>query len=168
MKEKKVILKLRGVTKEFEEGQVLKSTDLDIYEGEFVTLLGPSGCGKTTTLRIIAGFEEATTGQVLIEEQDVTSLPPYKRNVNTVFQNYALFPHMNIFKNVSYSLVEKKISKKEIKERVTKLLEMVQLGKMEGNGRRINCPVGKNNALQLQEHWQMNRRFFYWMSHWQH
>ena len=113
MKEKKVILKLRGVTKEFEEGQVLKSTDLDIYEGEFVTLLGPSGCGKTTTLRIIAGFEEATTGQVLIEEQDVTSLPPYKRNVNTVFQNYALFPHMNIFKNVSYSLVEKKISKKE-------------------------------------------------------
>ena len=132
MKEKKVILKLRGVTKEFEEGQVLKSTDLDIYEGEFVTLLGPSGCGKTTTLRISAGVEDATTGQVLIEEQDVTSLPPYKRNVNTVFQNYALFPHMNIFKNVSYSLVEKKISKKEIKERVTKLLEMVQLGKMEG------------------------------------
>ena len=85
MKEKKVILKLRGVTKEFEEGQVLKSTDLDIYEGEFVTLLGPSGCGKTTTLRIIAGFEEATTGQVLIEEQDVTSLPPYKRNVKYCF-----------------------------------------------------------------------------------
>ena len=105
---------------------------------------------------------------MLIEEQDVTSLPPYKRNVNTVFQNYALFPHMNIFKNVSYSLVEKKISKKEIKERVTKLLEMVQLGKMEGRMPNQLSGGQKQRVAIARRRWQMNRRFFYWMSHWQH
>ena len=121
------IVKLTGVTKDFGKSEVLKSIDLDVYEGEFLTLLGPSGCGKTTTLRIIAGFEEPSRGSVYLEQADVTSLPPYKRGVNTVFQSYALFPHMNVFDNVAFGLVEKKVPKPEIKERVEKMLELVQL-----------------------------------------
>ena len=98
-----------------------------MYEGEFLTLLGPSGCGKTTTLRIIAGFETPSRGCVYLEQADVTALAPYKRNVNTVFQSYALFPHMNVFDNVAFGLVEKKVPKPEIKERVEKMLDLVQL-----------------------------------------
>ncbi|MBQ3793724.1 MAG: ABC transporter ATP-binding protein [Lachnospiraceae bacterium] len=124
------IVRLRGVTKEFFDatgGVVLKELDLDIYEGEFLTLLGPSGCGKTTTLRMIGGFDTPTQGTVYIGDQDVTDLPPYKRDVNTVFQSYALFPHMNVFDNVAFGLVEKKIPKAEIKARVEKMLDLVQL-----------------------------------------
>lgn len=130
MEEKKIVVKLDNITKSFEDGEILKPINLDVYEGEFLTFLGPSGCGKTTTLRIIAGFETPTSGNVLLDGQDVTELPPYKRNVNTVFQNYALFPHMNIFDNVAFGLVEKKTDKKVIAEKVNQMLEMVQLGKM--------------------------------------
>ena len=130
MEEKKIVVKLDNITKSFEDGEILKPINLDVYEGEFLTFLGPSGCGKTTTLRIIAGFETPTSGKVLLDGQDVTELPPYKRNVNTVFQNYALFPHMTIFDNVAYGLVEKKTDKKVIAEKVNQMLEMVQLGKM--------------------------------------
>ena len=130
MEEKKIVVKLDNITKSFEDGEILKPINLDVYEGEFLTFLGPSGCGKTTTLRIIAGFETPTSGKVLLDGQDVTEFPPYKRNVNTVFQNYALFPHMNIFDNVAFGLVEKKTDKKVIAEKVNQMLEMVQLGKM--------------------------------------
>lgn len=138
------IVKLSGVTKDFEKSEVLKKIDLDVYEGEFLTLLGPSGCGKTTTLRIIAGFETPSTGCVYLEQNDVTAIPPYKRNVNTVFQSYALFPHMNVFDNVAFGLVEKKVPKAEIKERVEKMLDLVQLknfgrrkpGQMSGGQRQ--------------------------------
>ena len=130
MEEKKIVVKLDNITKSFEDGEILKPINLDVYEGEFLTFLGPSGCGKTTTLRIIAGFETPTSGKVLLDGQDVTELPPYKRNVNTVFQNYALFPHMNIFDNVAFGLVEKKTDKKVIAEKVNQMLEIVQLGKM--------------------------------------
>ena len=130
MEEKKIVVKLDNITKSFEDGEILKPINLDVYEGEFLTFLGPSGCGKTTTLRIIAGFETPTSGKDLLDGQDVTELPPYKRNVNTVFQNYALFPHMNIFDNVAFGLVEKKTDKKVIAEKVNQMLEMVQLGKM--------------------------------------
>lgn len=125
--DKEPIVRLSGVTKDFGKSEVLKHIDLDVYEGEFLTLLGPSGCGKTTTLRIIAGFEEPSNGCVYLEQADVTALPPYKRNVNTVFQTYALFPHMNVFDNVAFGLVEKKVPKPEIKERVEKMLDLVQL-----------------------------------------
>lgn len=125
--DKEPIVRLSGVTKDFGKSEVLKNIDLDVYEGEFLTLLGPSGCGKTTTLRIIAGFEEPSQGCVYLEQADVTALPPFKRNVNTVFQSYALFPHMNVFDNVAFGLVEKKVPKPEIKERVEKMLELVQL-----------------------------------------
>ena len=121
------IVRLSGVTKDFGKSEVLTHIDLDVYEGEFLTLLGPSGCGKTTTLRIIAGFETPSRGCVYLEQADVTALAPYKRNVNTVFQSYALFPHMNVFDNVAFGLVEKKVPKPEIKERVEKMLDLVQL-----------------------------------------
>lgn len=125
--DKTPIVTLSGVTKDFGKSEVLKSIDLDVYQGEFLTLLGPSGCGKTTTLRIIAGFEAPSQGSVYLEQTEVTGLPPYKRNVNTVFQSYALFPHMNVFDNVAFGLVEKKVPKAEIKERVEKMLDLVQL-----------------------------------------
>ena len=126
----KVIAQLENITKDYDGVQILKPTNLSIYEGEFLTFLGPSGCGKTTTLRIIAGLETPTEGTVKLEGRDVTNLPPYKRNVNTVFQNYALFPNMNVFDNVAFGLVEKRLGKAEIREKVDTMLQLVQLGKM--------------------------------------
>ena len=126
----KVIAQLENITKDYDGVQILKPTNLSIYEGEFLTFLGPSGCGKTTTLRIIAGLETPTEGTVILEGRDVTNLPPYKRNVNTVFQNYALFPNMNVFDNVAFGLVEKRLGKAEIHEKVDAMLQMIQLGKM--------------------------------------
>lgn len=105
------------------------NVSLDIYEGEFLTLLGPSGCGKTTTLRMIAGFEDFDSGNILIDNVDVSDIPPYKRNVNTVFQNYALFPHMNIYDNIAFGLKLKKVDKYEIEKRVDEILELVQMTK---------------------------------------
>lgn len=127
MENRKPIIQLKNVTKYYGDNQVLKPINLDIYEKEFLTLLGSSGCGKTTTLRIIAGFETPSEGEVYIEGNNVTDKAPYDRNVNTVFQSYALFPHMNVFDNVAFGLVEKKVDKKEIKKRVTEILELVQL-----------------------------------------
>ena len=102
------LIELKNLTKNYGEQQVLRGIDLDIHENEFLTLLGPSGCGKTTTLRIIAGFEEPSGGQVLFNGQEISKLPPYKREVNTVFQKYALFPHMNVFDNIAFGLNLKK------------------------------------------------------------
>lgn len=121
------IITLEGVEKAFGKNLVVKNMNLEIGEGEFLTLLGPSGCGKTTTLRMIAGFEDATTGIIKVEGEQVETKEAYQRNVNTVFQNYALFPHMTVFQNVAYGLTIKKVPKNEIKERVTEMLRMVQL-----------------------------------------
>jgi spermidine/putrescine transport system ATP-binding protein len=112
---------------------VLNGIDIDIAKGEFITLLGSSGCGKTTTLRIIAGLESPDKGQVILNGQDITQLAPEQRNVNTVFQNYALFPYMNVEKNIAYGLKIHKVPKAEIAERVAEVLKMVQL---EGFERR--------------------------------
>ncbi len=125
------ILRLDSLCKDFGEGLVLNDLSLDILPGEFLTLLGPSGCGKTTTLRIIAGLERPTSGRVFLEGADVTGLPPEKRHVNTVFQNYALFPHMNVFQNVAYGLRVLKISKQEQRERVMAALALVRLSGYE-------------------------------------
>ena len=127
MEERKAIVQLKNITKSFGDNQVLKPISLDIYEGEFLTLLGSSGCGKTTTLRIIAGFETPTEGNVYIEDKDVTELAPYNRDVNTVFQSYALFPHMTVFDNIAFGLKLKKLPKAEIVKKVKKVLEMVDL-----------------------------------------
>lgn len=121
------ILELQQITKQFETANVLHGIDLLVDAGEFITLLGASGCGKTTTLRIIAGLELPTTGRVLLEGRDVTAAAPNKRNVNTVFQNYALFPHMTVAANVAYSLKLKKMPKAEMEAAVAEVLEMVQL-----------------------------------------
>lgn len=131
MAENDVIVKLVDVEKEFDGMKVVRKLNLDIKEGEFLTLLGPSGCGKTTTLRMIAGFETVTSGQIELEGVDVAGLKPNERNVNTVFQNYALFPHMKVEDNIAFGLVEKKVSKAEIKERVSKMLKLVRLEGLE-------------------------------------
>lgn len=123
----KTIVTLNNVNKDYGNNKVVKNLNLCINEGEFLTLLGPSGCGKTTTLRMIAGFEDVTEGAIAIEGKDVAGIPPYKRNVNTAFQNYALFPHMDVFDNIAFGLREKKIKKAEIKKRVMEMLELVQL-----------------------------------------
>ncbi|MDD6614721.1 MAG: ABC transporter ATP-binding protein [Lachnospiraceae bacterium] len=125
--EKPVVLELKHITKSFGDTEVLNGIDLTIHEGEFVTLLGSSGCGKTTTLRIIAGLEYPDSGEVLLEGQPMKDQPPEKRSVNTVFQNYALFPHMNVYNNIAYGLKLRKTGKDEIKKRVTEMLSLVQL-----------------------------------------
>ena len=128
------ILRLQGITKNFGEEDVLHGIDLDVMAGEFLTLLGPSGCGKTTTLRIIAGLERPTSGTVLLDGVDITKFPPEKRSVNTVFQSYALFPHMNVAQNVGYGLKLLHPTKDELKQRVAESLRMVQL---EGYEKRM-------------------------------
>lgn len=121
------LIELDNLTKEYDGQVVLKGIHLDINEKEFVTLLGPSGCGKTTTLRILGGFEEANGGTVLFNGQDISSLPPYKRELNTVFQKYALFPHMNVFENVAFGLNLKKMDKETIAFKVNRMLCLVGL-----------------------------------------
>ena len=120
-------IELSKLTKQFAEVTAVDGIDLHIPGGEFFSLLGPSGCGKTTTLRMIAGFEQPTSGEILLDGTDVAYTPPHQRNVNTVFQNYALFPHLNVYDNIAYGLKRAKRPKAEIHERVGKALELVQL-----------------------------------------
>ena len=127
----KKIIELKNVTKAFDGEVVLDNISLDIYDNEFLTLLGPSGCGKTTTLRIIGGFESADEGDVIFMGERINDVPPYKRNVNTVFQRYALFPHLNVFENVAFPLREKRVPKAEIESRVNEMLHLVALSGFE-------------------------------------
>ena len=128
---KEAIVSLMNVEKYYGTNRVVKNLNMEIEEGEFLTMLGPSGCGKTTTLRMIAGFEDSTSGVITVEGERVENKEAFERNVNTVFQNYALFPHMTIYDNVAYGLTVKKVPKDEIKERVTEMLELVQLSGFE-------------------------------------
>jgi len=127
----KKIIELKNVTKAFDGQVVLDDISLDIYDNEFLTLLGPSGCGKTTTLRIIGGFESADKGDVVFMGETINDVPPHKRNVNTVFQRYALFPHLNVFENVAFPLREKRVPKAEIETRVNEMLKLVALAGFE-------------------------------------
>jgi spermidine/putrescine transport system ATP-binding protein len=130
-------IELVGVEKEFATGshdvKAVEHVDLRIAEGEFFSMLGPSGCGKTTTLRMIAGFEEPTSGQILLHGRDMVGVPPFRRDVNMVFQQYALFPHMDVFENVAFGLRRKKVDKDEIRRRVAEALALVEL---EGREKR--------------------------------
>ncbi|HET8820803.1 MAG TPA: ABC transporter ATP-binding protein [Thermoleophilaceae bacterium] len=124
-------VELRGLTKRFDDVVAVDSVDLHVDAGEFLSLLGPSGCGKTTTLRLIAGFERPDEGSVLIGNEDVAKLPPYRRDVNTVFQSYALFPHLRVIDNVAYGLKQRGFDKRERHERARTMLELVRLPEVE-------------------------------------
>ena len=157
------IIELKGVSKSFDGEPVLSNINLDIYDNEFITLLGPSGCGKTTLLRIIGGFEEPDTGEVLFMGQSMAGLPPHKRNVNTVFQRYALFPHLNVFENVAFPLRVRRVPGAEIEARVSEMLKMVALTGFErrnvtrlsgGQQQRVaiaRALIGKPRVLLLDE-----------------
>ncbi|MBR3791741.1 MAG: ABC transporter ATP-binding protein [Clostridia bacterium] len=121
------IVSLDNICLSFEGEQILNNINLDIFDKEFVTLLGPSGCGKTTTLRIIGGFLEPDLGDVIFDGKKMNNIPPHKRNINTVFQRYALFPHLNVYDNIAFGLRVKKLNEKEIKERVFEMLKLVNL-----------------------------------------
>lgn len=123
----KKIVELKNVVKKFGKKTIVKNVNLDVYEGEFLTLLGPSGCGKTTILRLISGLETVTEGSVYIDGVDVTNLPASKRQVNTIFQNFALFPHMTVYENISFGLRMKKVKEEEIEKEVKKIIKLVKL-----------------------------------------
>ena len=125
--EMKKLIQFKNIVKEFDGQLVLKGINLDIYENEFVTLLGPSGCGKTTLLRILGGFLTPDEGKVMFDGVDIAELPPYKREINTVFQKYALFPHMNVYDNVAFGLKIKKEPKDVIEQKVNRMLKLVGL-----------------------------------------
>ena len=121
------IIKIENLSKAFGDKVVLDNINLDIKRGEFVTLLGPSGCGKTTLLRMLAGFMQPDSGSIAMEDQDILSMPPHQRPLNTVFQRYALFPHLNVYENIAFGLKLKKVESKEIDKRVRKALKMVSM-----------------------------------------
>ncbi|MEF2485004.1 spermidine/putrescine ABC transporter ATP-binding protein PotA [Vibrio mimicus] len=126
----KPVIRLSGISKSFDGKEIIGNLNLDVNHGEFLTILGPSGCGKTTVLRMIAGFETADQGQILLDDQDVTQVPAEQRHVNTVFQSYALFPHMTVFENVAFGLRMQKVPNSEIEPRVMEALRMVRLAEM--------------------------------------
>lgn len=131
MKKEKIVVELENIGISFDGETILENLNLKIKDGEFVTLLGPSGCGKTTTLRIIAGFTQPDTGEVIIDSKHMNGVPPYKRQVNTIFQRYALFPHLNVFENVAFGLRVNKVDKKQVEQRVIAMLESVNLSGFE-------------------------------------
>ncbi|MBE5802496.1 MAG: ABC transporter ATP-binding protein [Clostridiales bacterium] len=149
------ILQVKNLCKDYGSGMVLHHLDLEVQPGEFLTLLGPSGCGKTTTLRIIAGLEQPTEGSVYLEGNDVTQQPPEKRDVNTVFQSYALFPHMNVFQNIAYGLKIRGVGKAEQKKRIADALSLVRLSGYEkrmpnqlSGGQRQRVAIARAVVLQ--------------------
>ena len=125
--EPKKLIEFRNIVKNFDGQIVLKGVNLDIYEKEFVTLLGPSGCGKTTLLRILGGFLDANEGAIIFDGQDIAKVPPHKRELNTVFQKYALFPHLSVYENIAFGLKIKKMSKDIIDQKVMKMLRLIGL-----------------------------------------
>ena len=125
------IVELKGISVAFDGEQILDGLNLEIKDKEFITYLGPSGCGKTTTLRLIAGFLEPDEGEILFEDKKINGVPAYKRQVNTIFQRYALFPHLNVYENVAFGLRIKKMPEKEIDQKVKEMLKLVNLSGLE-------------------------------------
>ena len=121
------VIELKNISKSFGDNVILENFDFKVKKDEFLTILGPSGCGKTTILRLIGGFEEPDEGQILFNGEDITNKEAYERRINTVFQKYALFPHMNVFDNIAFGLKIKKMDKKVIKEKVKEVLKLVNL-----------------------------------------
>lgn len=146
--ERNELIELKGIVKRFDDETILKSLDLSIKDGEFVTLLGPSGCGKTTTLRIIAGFETPDEGEVLFAGKNINKVPPNKRNINTVFQRYALFPHLNVKDNIAFGLKLRKTPQSEIDRKVEEMLELVNL-KGFGNRSTASLSGGQQQRVAI-------------------
>ena len=142
------VIQLDHVRKEFGDFVAVHDADFGIRKGEFFSMLGPSGCGKTTLLRMIAGFEKPTNGQVLLDGQDVSKVPPYKRNVNTVFQHYALFPHMSVLGNVAFGLEARKVSRHEARRRAMEMLDIVRLSEF-ANRRPAQLSGGQQQRVAL-------------------
>ena len=163
------IIAFRNVSKVFEDSgtQVLKDINFELEEGKFYTLLGASGSGKSTILNIIAGLLDATSGDVLLDGKRINDIPINKRDVHTVFQSYALFPHMNVFDNVAFALKLKKVPKKEIEERVEEALKMVQLNGYQ-NAQFKNYQVVNVNVWPLPVRLLTNHVWSFWMSPCQH
>ena len=145
-------LAVKHIGKNFGDVKALDDVTLNVAPGEFFTLLGPSGCGKTTLLRILAGLELADAGQVFSGSKDITRLPAIKRQVNTVFQSYALFPHLTIYENIAFGLRSRKFPEAEIKKRVNRRLEMLDLSGMAGR-HPISCPAARNSAWHWHAPW---------------
>ena len=158
----KKIIELKNITKAFDGEPVLQNVNLDIYDNEFITLLGPSGCGKTTMLRLIGGFETPDEGDVLFLGKKINDVPPYKRNVNTVFQKYALFPHLNVFENVAFPLREKKVPKGEIEAKVHEMLSLVALR----TALSPVCPAASSSGWPSPGPWWPAPRSCCWTSPW--
>ena len=161
----KKIIELKNISKNFEDQQVLKGINLNIYENEFLTLLGPSGCGKTTLLRIIGGFEEPSNGQLIFDGKDISKVPPYKREVNTVFQKYALFPFLNVADNIAFGLNLKKMDKDVIEKKVSRMLELVGLKGFEKRDVTL-LSGGQQQRVAKQEPLLTNLRYCFLMSLW--
>ena len=142
------IIELKNVSKSYGSNVVLDDLTLCIKRNEFLTLLGPSGCGKTTTLKIIGGFETADNGEVLFDDSNISQLPPYMRQINTVFQKYALFPHMNVYDNIAFGLKIKKLSKSEIDKKVKDALKLISL---EGFEKRYIDSLSGGQQQRYQE-----------------
>ena len=134
------IIEIQNITKSFPDKVVLNDVSLKVKQGEFLTILGPSGCGKTTLLRLIAGFNSASSGKIILDGKDMTTIPPHERPVNTVFQRYALFPNYNVYDNIAFGLNLKKVDKKEIEQRVKRALKMV--GMTDYEHRDVNSLSG--------------------------
>lgn len=151
-------LKLERLTKRFGSFTAVDDVSLEVAQGEFVTLLGPSGCGKTTTLRIIAGLEQATSGTVSIQGKVANRIPPHQRNVNTVFQNYALLPHLSVFENVAFGLRLKRLPRAEIERRVHEMLQRMRLA-IPPSAARTNSAAASSSGWPWPGRWSWNRRF---------
>ena len=141
-------IRFEGVTKRFGDAVAVDNLDLEVQKGEFFSLLGPSGCGKTTTLRMVAGFEQPSEGSIYLDDEPVETVPPYERHVNTVFQSYALFEHLNVEDNVAFGLKRRKVAKDEIRTRVAEALELVELHE-RGDARPRELSGGQKQRVAL-------------------
>ena len=153
-KKSETIIKIENLSKSFGEKVVLDNINLDIKRGEFVTLLGPSGCGKTTLLRMLAGFMQPDEGVITMEDKNILTMPPHQRPLNTVFQRYALFPHLNVYENIAFGLKLKKVVSREIDKRVRKALKMVSMTDYED--RDVNSLSGGQQQRVAMSHWLLS------------